>query len=185
MNAKEFFTRFHWGVVFPAVLTFAAGIAVMAAPESAYLARSVTVGILFALAAICTLAAFFLDLEGNPVRLIAGVASASAAVWMFITVTTPLKIFCIAMGVVTVLRLGGDVFDAIKRDGGKRRIVRFCVDAVLLALCIVIFCDPFSFRTLLLFTGGTMLAETLYSLVIAFLTGVMEPEAPRPRTWRK
>ncbi len=177
MNGKEFFKRFQWGTVFPVLLTLAAGIAVLAAPVGSYLARSVTVGVFFSLAGIVCLAAFFLETEENPLRLIAGVAALSAALWLFITVTTPVYVFCIAMAVVTALRAGGDAFDAIRHDGGWRRIVRCIVDALLLGLCIVVPCDPFGKAAALLrYTGAVMIAETVWGGIVACLLGLFEEE---------
>ncbi len=176
METKEFFRRFHWGTVVPAVLTFAAGIAVAAAPAGSNLARSVTVGIFFALSGILCALDFFLDREENPVRLLSGTAQAAAALWMFVMISAPLYIFCIAMAVIIALRAGSDIFGAIKNDGGPRRIVRIVLSALFIAACIVIPCKPFEIGGLLIYTGVLMAAEAVYSFVVACLEGLFEEE---------
>ncbi len=177
MKAKEFFKRFRWSVVFPTVLAFAAAIAVMAFPEKSYLARSVTVGVFFVLAGSVSVAAFFLDADSNPVRLLAGVCRLSAALWMFITVNTPLYIFCIAMAAIIMLSAGADIFDAFRHDGGKRRYIRLVCSVLLVAAAVVSCCDPFATQgALLLYTGAVMLAETLFSFTVACIVGLFEEE---------
>ncbi len=181
MNAKEFFAKLHWGRSVPVLLSLAAAIAVLAVPTGESLARSVTVGVLFSLSGIVCLLAFLLDREENPVRLLAGVARISSAVWMLVTLTTPVHVFCIAMGIVVLLSAGADCFEAIRGDVGIKRVLRLVFDALLLALSVTLFCDPFKSDALLYFAGSAMFCEAVYSGVLLFLERILE-EAPAPRT---
>lgn len=186
MTTKEWFKRFHWGVAGPAVLTLAAGIAVAAAPAESYLARSVSVGGCFALSGLLCILAFFLGREENPVHMLAGVAQTSAALWMFVTLTTPLYVFCIAMAVVTALRAGGEIFEAVKKERGTRRYVRIAFAVCFVAACIVIPCDPFDLQGLLVYTGVVLLAEAVCGFIAACVSGLFaEEETPPSRTFRK
>lgn len=163
MKIKEIFVKFRLGKLIPALLTLAAGIAVMSAPAGEYLARSVSVGVLFALSGLVGAIAFFLDAEENPVALLACVSQVSAALWMFVIVETPLYIFCVALALIAALRAGSGIYEGIKHDGGIRRIVRFVFAGIFIALCIVIPCNPFETDPLLLYTGAVMLAEAGYA----------------------
>lgn len=177
MTVKQFFKRFHWGMIVPAALLFLVGILLIAFPEKEYLARSVSVGIFFALSGATGLAAFFLGFEENPVYLLASVVQLSAALWMFITVYTPLYVFAIASAVVLFLMAAGEIYRAAKRDGGARRIVRIVLSALFMAACIVVPCDPFGTHAALLnYTGSFLLIFAVYTVVMTWITGLFEKE---------
>lgn len=177
MTAKEFFKRFHWETVVPAALLFLVGILLIAIPEEEYLARSVSVGIFFVLSGATGLAAFFSETEENPICLLASVAQLSAALWMFITVYTPLYVFAIAAAVVLFLMAAGEILRAVKNDGGARRIVRIILSALFMAACVAVPCDPFGTHAALLdYTGSFLLLFAVYTVVMTCITGLFEEE---------
>lgn len=160
MNAKEFFKRFRWWIACPCLLQLIVGIVLMAVPADGYLARSVAAGVLFALSGLVSVISFFLGLEENIFRLLAGVAQLSAAVWMFIVIQTPTVVLASAAAAIVALTMGGEIFDAVKHDGGKRRIARIVVSVLLIGACLAIPFDPFGSRgALLLYAGAVVAAE--------------------------
>ncbi len=177
MTVKQFFKRFHWETAVPAVLLFLVGILLIAIPEEEYLARSVSVGIFFVLSGATGVLAFFLGVEENPVCLLGSVAQLSAALWMFITIRTPLYVFAIAAAVVLVLMAGGEILRAVKKDGGACRIVRIVLSALFVAACIAVPCDPFGTHDALLdYTGAFLLLFGVYTAVMTWITGLFEEE---------
>lgn len=146
----------HWNLSVPALLFFAVAILLMSASATQYTVRSVTTGVLFVVGGGTGIIGFF-QKEDNVFRLLAGVAQLSAAVWMFVTIKTPVTVFCIAIAAIILLFAGGEVYDAVRRTGGWKRIVWIVIAAAVVGACIVVPCDPFSAADQLLSYTGAVL----------------------------
>ncbi len=166
-----------WDRLVPSVLLFAAAVLLMSLPAGLYLARSVSVGVLFALSGGIAVAAFFTGREENIFRLLSGVAQLSAALWMLVIITTPLYVFCVALAAIAALRAGGEILDGIRKEKGAFRILRCACAVLVIGALIVVPCDPFGTALpLLVYTGAVLLVFSVIEIFFAW-TGSERKEA--------
>lgn len=178
MDFKTFVKRFRWWSVLPAALFFAVSIVLLALPAEDKLALPVAVGILLTLSGIVSAIAFFLGYHENPTRLLAGIVSLSAAIWLFITMNVSAYALGIAIAIIIALRAAGEILDAVLvRKESRWWIVRIVLAACFVGAAIVLPIDPFStIGALLQYAGAVLLCLSVIETVITWCTGFLEKE---------